>query len=75
MNAHIRKIKHRPQDRTKIAGWNLHGKLAQPAQQEALKHDMDEMGIDVSILTETKWHEDIDKRLADGSRIIKGSST
>jgi len=74
MNAHIRKIKHRPQDRTKVAGWNLHGKLSQPAQQEALKHDMEEMGIDVSILTETKWHEDIDKRLDDGSRIINFKS-
>jgi hypothetical protein len=32
MNAHGRKMKHRPQDRTKIAGWNIHGKLEIPAQ-------------------------------------------
>ena len=71
MNAHIRKIKHRPQDRTRIAGWNVHGKLSQPAQREALVRDMKEMNIDISVLTETHWKEDEDITLPDGGgRII-----
>ena len=74
MTAHTNNTKHRLQDRTKVAGWNLHGKLSQPAQQEALKHDMDEMNIDIAVLSETKWHEDIDMRLVDGSKIVNFKS-
>ena len=71
MNAHGRKIKHRPQDRTKIAGWNIHGKLANPAQREALGRDMREMRLDICALSETRWQSDADVALPDGGgRII-----
>jgi len=71
MNAHGRKIKHRLQDRTKIAGFNLHGKLSSVAQREALSRDMVEMNINICILTETRWNEDADFYLPDGGgRII-----
>jgi len=73
MDEQFKKIKLRAPDKTKFAGWNLHGKLSQPVQQEALKHDMEEMNIDVAVLTETKWDDDIDMRLG-GSRIINFKS-
>lgn len=73
MNEQFKKIKLRAREWTKIAGWNLHGKLSQPAQQEALKHDMEVMNIDVAVLTETRWDDDIDMRLR-GSRIINFKS-
>ena len=71
MNAHGRKMKHRPQDRTKIAGWNIHGKLGNPAQREALGQDMREMKLDICVLSETRWQIDADVVLPEGGgRII-----
>ena len=71
MNAHGRKMKHRPQDRTKIAGWNIHGKLGNPAQREALGQDMREMKLDICVLSETRWQIDADVALPEGGgRII-----
>ena len=43
---------------TKIATWNLHGKLEQQIQRELLVGDMKTRKIDIACLQETRWRED-----------------
>ena len=54
---------------TRIATWNIHGKLEQPIQQEILAIDMIGRKIDIACLQETRWKNDAEISVRGGTII------
>ena len=55
---------------TKIATWNLHGKLVDTLHQELLERDLIKKGINICCLQETRMNQDAEIHCSKGCIII-----
>ena len=58
--SHTLKLKksNRKRQETRIATWNLNGRLRERYRQEEIIHDMREHRVEVAALQETMWNAD-----------------
>ena len=50
---------HRKSQETRIATWNLNGRLREGYRREEIMQDMRDYKVDVAALQETMWSEDL----------------
>ena len=74
MNRRKRTIKTKKETKTmldtKIATWNIHGKLADNLHQELLERDMITKSIDICCIQETRMNQDAEIQCSKGVVII-----
>ena len=70
--SHTPKLKklHRKSQETRVATWNLNGRLREGYRQEEIIKDMREHRVEVAALQETMWNEDTVVKGDRGEEII-----
>ena len=65
---------HRKSQETRIATWNLNGRLRERYRQEEIIKDMKDHKVEVAALQETMWNEEVMVRGDKGDEIVNFQS-